>query len=40
MGFQETNVPVTTPYDETDPAFLLHRARQARDPLDGAAARP
>jgi malate dehydrogenase (oxaloacetate-decarboxylating) len=25
MGLQETNVPVTTPYDETDPAFLLHR---------------
>jgi malate dehydrogenase (oxaloacetate-decarboxylating) len=25
MGLQETTVPVTTPYDETDPAFLLHR---------------
>jgi malate dehydrogenase (oxaloacetate-decarboxylating) len=25
MGLQETTVPATTPYDETDPAFLLHR---------------
>jgi malate dehydrogenase (oxaloacetate-decarboxylating) len=25
MGLLETTVPVTTPYDETDPAFLLHR---------------
>jgi malate dehydrogenase (oxaloacetate-decarboxylating) len=25
MGLQETTVPATTPYDDTDPAFLLHR---------------
>jgi malate dehydrogenase (oxaloacetate-decarboxylating) len=25
MGLQETTVPATPPYDENDPAFLLHR---------------